>query len=366
MDKNQAIRNFVASMPEYNVLSKPMTSEDKTYFKGKGPAAFIKWKNGKYDLVLVKDLEFDELKHTRQVLEELNGVDEWDQAYDNKKDMNPINFNQVYISNEHAIHDGKFYSFDEIINGRYFLTKNLNNLLSVVKNCGKVSKDVGYLFRDASRRLIQNSANKMEPKNDFDKNLIFDIHKWFKECNIDSYNTIDPENKSYNYHEPGILVGSNWIGHHFILVSDGSDSDLVRAYIKAREIQKKREFIYQDFNGSNQKLESIVIASPSSINGHLFNDDRMSIGDHEYYHEKSYDFMPEREFLKTFQFCRLPFALYEKGDMSCPINFLVSDVLNGNDKTPSMLYMKKKAEAEKPMHDYYVFPQKGFGGATLI
>ena len=49
--------------------------------------------------------------------------------------------------------------------------------------------------------------------------------------------------------------------------------------------------------------------------------------------------MSRYEFLKTFQYSRLPFILHEKGNLDLPVNTLVSTKIKSNTNRPYMSTM---------------------------
>lgn len=346
MNRKQAKNNLIQEFDGLDYLVNRDIPGAGRFYKGEKCSLFLRLEDD-YQMILPEEINsVDEISEFKALLKYLRNADDFPHAYHDNKYTQPVEYDTVAVGNHHCS-AGQFYPFD---NG--LLTGNLVNMLVIMKSCLELENNLGVLLAEDSDWYIQ-EASLWTRRSTFHRENIMALAGWFEDSGVEYYHNLS-DTSPFKWFKKGILVKDKE-KYHFVRVADGSDDDLVQKYLDVESIKKTAANNPPTLHERNIRLESIIIGTPYSREGYLFRNDRLTIGGSEIDHDLP-DYLPAREYLKTFQYARLPFVLFNGDDI--PTNILVSTALQDQGSHP-LVSMQYKHEGNA-LHKFYRLPKKGF------
>jgi hypothetical protein len=326
-DKYAAIKELAETLSDSGVeyYVQPKKYGEHTYFKGRRFSIYCRI-DDEYVLVRPDSVSsIDDIKELKEPLKEIKDADDFPPAYF-EKGSTEIEYSTVAIGNADSFQTGTFYPFDD----KNILTHNLVNLLEVIKGHEDLNHDLGVLLQND---VVKAEDRSSEPCQAW-PNAVNWLKGWLVSSGLDCWDNLNPG--GFNFSHYGLIVKSK-NKNYFVLVSNGTDTDLVRQYIETKNIRQSYRNQKPNLNGNDINLDGIVIASPHSYEGKLFTKDRIRLHNQQVTHINSSDFMPKREYAKSFQYCRLPFYLFRKGDKGPFVHTMLSSKIDGTKTAYPML-----------------------------
>ncbi len=276
---------------------------------------FLETKNQPVMLVPEDIDDIDDYNNIKIILKYLKNIDSVGSAFRDSKKTDEIEYDVVALANKHCL-EGNFYSFDQMIDGKFFLTENLNNLLAVIQNYMPLKKRLGLMEKEKIHLAPSIDSKKLS----FDKDSFNVVRRWLNEHKISNKTYTGSSDSEFKFPLPTLFIkDKHW--YYLTLVSDGTDKDLIQKYINTKYLESYLKIERPKIKGKPVNVSGIIIASKTSPEGHLFLDDpKFATRTHSLCDETS-----DIEHYKSFQFSRLPFYLEAKD--SLPVNGLYSGKL---------------------------------------